>query len=135
MKQYKVIYYDGKERQAMYVRAKSINDAINKGNEQLRSYRSMSGSSVIGAERIKAQDMPILVINKAALGSMSIDELAAAYNSPTHVAIIPSVELPGWEKSVKEWITERFTKSRPMKPKHITELIRQGIIQNNKYHL
>lgn len=126
MKHYCVTYYDGKGERLMYVQAKSINAAKAAANDLLRKNKTI-GATVRKAERVKYEDMPILVIKKEALGNMSVDEFEKIYKTPSPIAIIPNAVLPSIEKGIKEKMQERFTKNRPMQPKHINELRKQGI--------
>lgn len=126
MKHYCVTYYDGKGERLMYVQAKSINAAKAAANDLLRK-KKVVGAAVRKAERQKTEDVPMLVINKNSLNGMSVDEFAKIYESPSPIAIIPDAVMPSYVKIIKEKVHKAFPKSRPMQPKHINELRKQGI--------
>ena len=123
---YCVTYYDGKGERQMYVQAKSINAAKAASNDLLRKNKTI-GASVLKAERQKTEDVPMMVINKNSLNGMSVDEFAKIYESPSPIAIIPDAVMPSYVKTIKENVHKAFPKSRPMQPKHINELRKQGI--------
>lgn len=126
MKHYCVTYYDGKGKKNLFVKANSSNQAVAEAKERLRTNKVI-GATIVGAERLKACEMPMLVINKSALGNMSVEEFAKIYSSPSPIVIMPKAELPSFEKSMMEKIHERFSKRTPMHPRHIAILRKQGI--------
>ena len=126
MKHYCVTYYDGKGERYLYVQAKSINAAKAAANDILRQ-QNVIGAAVRKAERQKNEDVPMMVINKNSLNGMSVDEFAKIYESPSSIAIIPDAVMPSYVKTIKEKVHKAFPNSRPMKPKHINELRKQGI--------
>lgn len=52
MKIYKVTYYDGHEKNSYFVRAKSINAAIIRVKDMIRS-DNLAGYTILGAERAR----------------------------------------------------------------------------------
>ena len=116
MKHYQVIYYTGREKKGLFVRAKSINDAIRQGVQLLRQH-NVIGATVLGAERISkidylnGLDASVLQLKHRQIGN---DRLINAYSSMVETCIE--------EKESRA----RRSKHQPLKANTIINIIKKG---------
>ena len=73
MKYYKVTYYTGRSREFLYVEAKSINEALRHGKEQLQADRKI-GCVIRRAERVTAAEYNGL-LNRSTYGASKRDAI------------------------------------------------------------
>ena len=114
MKQYKVIYYDGKERQAMYVRAKSLNDAMQQAKPVLASWKII-GATVLGAERVKSAE---------ALSEIQERIKPISINSPTVKAILLKTQQLEFEAEQAKTQISRESRYKPLTAKQVTDILK-----------
>lgn len=116
MKHYRVIYYDGSGEKGLFVRAKSLNDAIQHGKQALR-LNKVIGATIRRAERItkvdylNGLDASVLQLKHRQIGN---DRLMNAYQE--------MVEACDWEQTTRA----QRSKHQPLKANQIINIIKKG---------
>ena len=116
MKHYRVIYYDGSGEKGLFVRAKSLNDAIQHGKQALR-LNKVIGATIRRAEHItkvdylNGLDASVLQLKHRQIGH---DRLMNAYQE--------MVEACDWERTTRA----QRTKHQPLKANQIVNIIKKG---------